>query len=160
MNRAALAAAAALATISAPAGAGHRAACTNPGRHCLAQIVTDDTGKDVVAGTGSCVPTNAAGYEPVDLQQAYGIDPTLNPGATIAVIDAFGYPTLESDLANYRACFGLPPCTSASGCLTIINQSGQTSPLPAAGSSNDAQGWQAEAALDLDMASPRARTAS
>jgi uncharacterized protein (TIGR03382 family) len=156
VNRAALAAAAALVTVTASAGAGHRPACTNPGRHCLAQILTDDSGKDVVAGTGSCPtppPNGENGYTPSDLQQAYGIDPTLNPGATIAVIDAFGYPTLEADLTNYRACFGLPPCTSASGCLTILNQNGQTTPLPAAGSSNDAQGWQAEAALDLDMAS-------
>ncbi len=87
------------------------------------------------------------------LQTAYAIDPTLTSGATIAVVDAFGYPTLEADLAVYRMTFGLPACTSASGCLTIINQNGLTSPLPAENMTDNGQGWEAEAALDLDMAS-------
>src|SRR5262249_2702223 len=43
---------------------------------------------------------------------------------------------------------GLPACTSASGCLKIVNQMGQTSPLPAANT-----GWAQETALDVDMAS-------
>jgi subtilase family serine protease len=45
----------------------------------------------------------------------------------------------------------LPACTTASGCLTIVNQSGATSPLPSAPPSND--DWTVETALDLDMAS-------
>src|SRR5437868_4008026 len=71
--------------------------------------------------------------------------------ATIAIVDAFGYPNAESDLASYRSQFGLPACTVASGCLKIVNQSGATSPLPPKPPAGD--DWTLESALDLDMAS-------
>src|SRR6516164_9513627 len=45
-------------------------------------------------------------------------------------VDAVGYSNAESDLAAYRSRYTLPPCTVASGCLTIVNQMGQPSPLP------------------------------
>ena len=55
----------------------------------------------------------------------------LDPGhRTIAVVDAFADANIESDLAVYRSHYGFSPCTTASGCLTILNQSGTTSPLP------------------------------
>jgi uncharacterized protein (TIGR03382 family) len=136
---------------SSPAAAEPRAACTGKHRHCHAWIQYDADGK---WHNGRVRPdVLPSGFGPTQLWAAYAIDPTVTPNATIAVIDAFGYPTLESDLAGYRSTFGLPPCTVASGCLTIINQTGQTSPLPAASSTQNGQSWQAEAALDLDMAS-------
>ncbi len=49
----------------------------------------------------------------------------------------------------YRAMFGLPACTSASGCLRIINVDGTASPLPTAAD----KGWNLETALDVDMVS-------
>ncbi|HEX3477947.1 MAG TPA: S53 family peptidase, partial [Kofleriaceae bacterium] len=60
-------------------------------------------------------------------------------------------PNAESDLAAYRTKYGLPACTKASGCLTIVNQNGAASPLPANAPAND--DWTVEAALDLDLAS-------
>ncbi|HEX9100718.1 MAG TPA: S53 family peptidase, partial [Polyangia bacterium] len=72
------------------------------------------------------------------------------PGATIAITDAFGYAAAESDLAQYRTKYNLPPCTVASGCLKIVDQTGGSNlpgPPPA---NND---WTVETALDLDMAS-------
>jgi subtilase family serine protease len=88
---------------------------------------------------------------PADLRSAYGI--TGSGTATIAIVDANGYTNAETDLATYRAQFGLPnlpPCTSTSdtGCFQKLNQDGQSSPLPA-----DDSSWSQEAALDLAMAS-------
>jgi subtilase family serine protease len=70
---------------------------------------------------------------------------------TIAIIDAYGYAALESDLAMYRATFGLSACSISNGCLRIVNQAGQASPLPAGPPADD--DWTIETALDVDMAS-------
>ena len=64
-------------------------------------------------------------------------------------MDAFSTPHLAADLAAYRARYYLPPCGVASGCLRIVNQRGQASPLPAA----DPQGWGVEETLDVSMVS-------
>jgi hypothetical protein len=102
-----------------------------------------------------------AGFGPADLQSAYGIDPNKLATTTpplVAITDAFGYPNLEADLALYRQTYGLPPCTTASGCLKIVNQQGQTTNLPALPPAND--DWTVETALDVDMVSaacPRCR---
>ena len=91
------------------------------------------------------------GYGPADLWSAYGVDPNNAKPATIAIVDAYGYSALESDLAVYRQAFGLPACTKANGCLKIVNQNGQTSPLPPDAPLSD--DWTAETALDVQMAS-------
>jgi subtilase family serine protease len=87
------------------------------------------------------------GYGPADLKSAYHLPDAAGTG-TIAIVDAFGYPTAEADLAAYRTQYGLPACTVASGCLTVLNQRGDTTPLP-----TPVAGWAVETALDLDMAS-------
>src|SRR5262249_13615876 len=89
------------------------------------------------------------GCGPADLASAYNLSGSGT--GTIAIVDAFGYPNAESDLASYRSQFGLPPCTKANGCLRIINQNGATSPLPPPPPPGD--DWTVETALDLDMAS-------
>jgi subtilase family serine protease len=91
--------------------------------------------------------TAPAGYGPADLKSAYHL-PDTGGTATIGIVDAYGYPSAEADLAAYRSQYGLPACTVASGCLTILNQRGDTSPLP-----TPQRGWAVETALDLDMAS-------
>ena len=45
---------------------------------------------------------------------------------TVAIVDAYGYPNAERDLGIYRAQWGLSSCTTANGCLRIINQTGGT----------------------------------
>src|ERR1700733_9009906 len=87
-----------------------------------------------------------AGLGPADLTSAYKLNPAITSTATMAIIAAFHYPNAESDLAIYRSTFGLPPCTVASGCLTIVNPTG-------AGPPPTDDDWNLEAALDLDMAS-------
>jgi subtilase family serine protease len=115
-------------------------------RRCLSQV-------RVERATGRIRPfATPAGYGALDLAAAYNLDTTRSPGATIAIVDAFGYPNAESDLAQYRAQFGLSPCTQDNGCLTIVNQDGATSPLPPAPAPGG-DDWTVETALDLDMAS-------
>jgi len=117
----------------------------NGGRlKCYALVRTTDTGKYKIFAAGG-------GLGADDLQSAYAIDPSLSPNVTIAIVDAYDYPNVESDLAQYRSAYGLPPCTKSNGCLKVVNQNGQTSPLPGTAPRND--DWTVEAALDLDMAS-------
>jgi subtilase family serine protease len=92
-----------------------------------------------------------SGYGPADLQSAYGLPTTAGPagsGPTVAIVDAQDNPNAESDLAVYRAQYGLPACTSANGCFRKVNQNGAPAPLPAANA-----GWGEEISLDLDMVS-------
>src|SRR6266496_1399909 len=90
------------------------------------------------------------GYSPEELQAAYLLPAptTAGAGQTVAVVDAFDAPYAESDLATYRAKYGLPACTTASGCFRKVNQSGRPHPLPPPD-----PGWAEEVALDLDMVS-------
>jgi hypothetical protein len=118
--------------------------CAGSSNRCHAHLRLTEQG-DVQA---LAVP---AGFGPADIRSAYGIDPATQTPATIAIVDAFGYPALESDLAVYRSQFGLPPCTIANGCLTVLNQVGQASPLPDPPPAND--DWTIETALDVQMAS-------
>jgi subtilase family serine protease len=97
--------------------------------------------------TGAVVDANGP-YGPADIQSAYNLpSSTKGKGQTVALIDAYGYPTAESDLAMYRSTYGLPACTSASGCLKIINQKGGTPNYPPNGN------WDAEQAVDMAMVS-------
>jgi subtilase family serine protease len=92
-----------------------------------------------------------AGFTPSDLASAYNLDTTLEPNVTIGIAAAYGYANAESDLAAYRSQFGLPACTVVSGCLTLVNQEGNASPLPGPPPQND--DWTLETAYGLDMAS-------
>ena len=88
------------------------------------------------------------GFSPSDLHSAYNLPGTGGAGLTVAVTIAFDNPKAESDLAAYRNYYGLPPCTSASGCFKKVNQYGETGNYPAGD-----EGWALETSLDLDMVS-------
>jgi hypothetical protein len=119
------------------------AVCADGPNRCMAHVQTDAQGF-VVAHAAP------AGFAPGDLRAAYDV-PDAQGAPTVAIVDAYGYPNLEADLATYRSTFGLPACTTANGCLKIINQRGQASPLPVqSATTND---WTVEIALDVDMAS-------
>jgi Bacterial Ig-like domain (group 3) len=93
------------------------------------------------------------GYGPASLQSAYNLASAAadgGGGATVAVVDAYDDPDAGSDLAAYRSAWGLPACTTSSGCFQKLNQDGQTSPLPDAAGST---GWDLEESLDIDMIS-------
>ncbi|MHB8244191.1 MAG: S53 family peptidase [Acidimicrobiales bacterium] len=92
--------------------------------------------------------TTAAGYGPANLRAAYNLpSTTAGSGQTVAIVDAYNDPSAASDVATYRSYFGIPACTTSTGCLRIVNQSGGTK-LPR----NNA-GWSQEISLDLDMVS-------
>jgi len=118
--------------------------CTTGHWQCKAHVVVDEHNRVKPAATPS-------GLGPADLASAYKLNASITSTATIAIVDAFNYPNAESDLAKYRAQFGLPACTKANGCLRVLNQNGATSPLPKNSPAGD--DWTVEAALDLDMAS-------
>jgi hypothetical protein len=112
----------------------------------------------------SAVPRTSAGYGPSEFHTAYQLPCTPNgpvasvcaaPSSfgpeTIAIVDAGSYGasgTLESALQTYDNNYGLPACTAANGCLSVVNQSGASSPLPA----NVSSGWSDEIAMDVESA--------
>ena len=113
---------------------------------CNAILRTDVIGKsaNAMAITPDATPS---GYGPSDLLSAYKLPSNGGAGATVAIVDAYNDPNAASDLATYRSQYGLPACTTASGCLRIVNQTGGSS-LPSSDS-----GWAGEESLDLDMVS-------
>src|SRR5262249_22142612 len=91
------------------------------------------------------------GYGPADLQSAYRLpSQTGGAGKTVAIVDAYDYPSAEADLAVYRKTYGLPPCTTANGCFRKLDQRGGTK-FPKPAPKND--DWTGEIALDIDMVS-------
>jgi len=122
-------------------------ACAEPSdphrMRCQAQVVARKTGSNVRAATTG-VP---AGYGPAAFRSAYHLPRSGGAGRTVAVVAAYGYPTLATDLAKYRKATGLPACTVASGCLTIVGQDGGTPPAKVD------EGWALEQALDVQAVS-------
>ncbi|GAB3568379.1 peptidase S8 [Arthrobacter alkaliphilus] len=118
---------------------------------CFALKYVDDSAPAKASKGGQTQPASstppAAGKTPADIQSAYNITGLASGGRTVAVVDAYGYPNLESDLGVYRAQFGLPACTVSNGCLSIKDQNGGNK-LPAFNS-----GWADETALDVDAVS-------
>jgi hypothetical protein len=100
------------------------------------------------AGAGSAAPEPDT---PAWLQQAYDLtylSQTGGTGDTVAVVDVGDDPTAEADLAVFRSTYGLPACSSASGCFEKVNQTGGASSLPAPDPA-----WEPEESLDLDAVS-------
>jgi subtilase family serine protease len=96
----------------------------------------------------STVGLPGKGYGPADIASAYQLDTTAGAGQTIGIVDAYDNPKVESDLAAYRAAWGLPPCTTADGCFRKVNQRGGMASLPY----RDA-GWGVEISLDVQAVS-------
>ena len=159
--------------VATPAGAelGHRApgfgfarirrACQAPAPghvSCFALVRTPASSAEAAApgvtrfslrdGAGTAGP--AGGLTPAQLAGAYGYDPSAAPPSqqTIAVIDAFDDPNIESDLGAFDSQYGLAQCTEANGCFKKVGQTGKTSVLPAP----DKTGWSVEISLDVEMA--------
>jgi subtilase family serine protease len=94
---------------------------------------------------GNAQPS-VVGLTPSQVRHAYGFDLVPNQGAgqTIAVIEAFGSPQIEKDLAVFNQTFNLPDCTVSNGCLRILTTS--TKNL------NTNQLWALETSLDVEWA--------
>ncbi len=142
----------------------HAAVCPGPAApgtaRCHSRIVTDKEGNIRVfpAPNTTSGPT---GYYPNNLQSAYQLSASTSQcsaatasspngatfGPTIAIVDAYGYPSAEQDAGVYRSTFGLPPCTTANGCFRKYDQDGGTN-YPRRDT-----GWAQEQALDIQMVS-------
>jgi subtilase family serine protease len=101
------------------------------------------------------VPNATASHDglgPTDLRKAYSLASAAvnnGRGQTVALVDAYDDPTIESDLNTYRAYYGIPPCTTANGCFKKVNQDGEQGNYPAIAN----PGWEPEIALDVEMVS-------
>jgi subtilase family serine protease len=89
-------------------------------------------------------------YQPAQIQNAYNITPLLNRGTngagrTIVIVDAFGSPTIASDLQTFDATMGLPNPS-----FTQIEPAGSPPPFDL----NDANqfSWAVETTLDVEWA--------
>jgi len=91
-------------------------------------------------------PTTPSGYTPQQMRHAYGVDQIANQGAgqIIGIVDGYDYPGLESDLGVFTTQFGLPACTKANGCLTVVYSTGVKPPASAV--------WAGETSLDVQWA--------
>ncbi len=93
-----------------------------------------------------------SGYGPADLRAAYKLAKyaaTRGGTQTVALVDAYDDPTIESDLNVYRAYYGLSPCTTANGCFKKVNQDGVQGNYPPVANPS----WEPEIALDVEMVS-------
>ncbi len=85
----------------------------------------------------------SAGISPAVIKSIYNL-PSGNIGiGTIAIIDAYDNPNIESDLAVFDKQFSLPVCTSQNGCFTKVKMSSKIKA--------DA-GWATEESLDVEWA--------
>jgi hypothetical protein len=100
---------------------------------------TEATGPDATIGP-------AGGLTPFDLASAYGFNSAAPAtGQTVAIVDAFNDPKINSDLQVYDARYGLKKCSTSNGCLRVVNQRGGSA-LPA----DDTSGWSGEETLDVE----------
>src|SRR5438552_5928724 len=88
------------------------------------------------------------GLSPAQVKGAYhfSTSATAGGGKTIAIVDAYDDPTAENDLNIFSSQYGLPPCTTANGCFSKVNQTGGTRYPRADG------GWALEISLDIQWA--------
>jgi subtilase family serine protease len=92
-----------------------------------------------IAVSSGPLPLNTpSGYTPAQFRAAYGFNrvPNYGQGTTIALVDAFDDPNIESDLAFYANYFHLTPCNFQKVKLGTIQ----------------GQGWDLEEALDVEQA--------
>jgi subtilase family serine protease len=118
-----------------PASAGHRVLSAHP-------FAAPPTTADCEASLG------VACYSPNQLRKAYGLDdlPRDGAGTTIAIVDAFGSPTVEADLRAFDQAFGLPDPPS----VRTITPAGDVPPFNPADPTM--AGWALETSLDVQYA--------
>jgi len=127
----------------------HACALVPAGQARCAALVAQLTGSNQALAVSPDANSTggSAPYGPANLHSAYNLPTTASGTPTVGIVDAFNDPNAAKDLATYRSKFGLPACTTSTGCLRIVNQTGGTS-LP-----RNNSGWALEESLDLDMVS-------
>ena len=96
---------------------------------------------------------NVCYYYPSDINTAYTTSFISNgkggAGITVAIVDAYFNSQTEADLANFNSTFGLPACTIASNCLTIVGQTCGPPPAQPSPITSLIEGWYQEEDLDV-----------
>ncbi|MGZ4463376.1 MAG: S53 family peptidase [Gaiellaceae bacterium] len=88
-------------------------------------------------------------YQPAQVQKAYDLAPLFNKGITgkgqtIVIVDAFGSPTIQSDLQTFDQTFGLTDPPS----FKVFQPAGAVPPFDPTNS--DMVGWAEETTLDVE----------
>jgi subtilase family serine protease len=138
--------------------AGSERACAvnlTPGVMSCMVLIRDGIKQRTESAIGHDSAPVGDGYGPSSLQSAYNLTSASasgGAGESVAVVDAYNDPNAVSDVATYRSAWGLPACnsTTGAGCLSVVNQHGAASPLPA---NSGTTGWATEESLDVDMVS-------
>lgn len=102
-------------------------------------------------GGSTCTTTlpaaNGVSFTPAEIRQAYGYSSTYTgAGETIAIIDAYGSPTITSDLACFDQTFSLPAPS-----LNVVAPFGKV---------HSNSGWGLETSLDVEWAHAMAPAAN
>lgn len=131
--------------ITAPCGSG------GPGHaSCLVQMFHPGRGlaDNTPAARFDTSPQTSTptGLSPTQILGAYGFPKGGGAGETIAIVDAYGDPTIASNLSTFSTHYGLPACTTSSGCFTKVSQTGGTAPT------KKTAGWDLETSLDVEWA--------
>jgi subtilase family serine protease len=115
----------------------------------IREIVSRETkgARSFIFGAGRDASTfgPAGGLTPGDLGSAYGLNTKGGQGQTVAIVDAYNDPNLNADLQTFDGQYHLAACSTANGCLRIVNENGGTT-LPA----TDTSGWSVEESLDVE----------
>ncbi|MHB1986428.1 MAG: S53 family peptidase [Acidimicrobiales bacterium] len=117
--------------------------------HPIAVQATQSTSATSLSPAACIASYGLACYGPQILHTAYQVPWTINgqlagTGEQIAIVDAFGSPTVASDLATFDAAFGLPAPD-----LHIYYPDGQPTYNPLSGNET---GWAEETSLDVQTA--------
>lgn len=115
-----------------------------------ASVSLTPQGRPGGGGGGGVTNPNPVGYQPSQIQSAYGFNQITfsngtikgdGSGQTIAIVDAYNDPNIQKDLKTFDSEWSLP-----AGNVTVVNQTGG-SKLPKSNS-----GWSLEISLDVEWA--------
>ncbi len=100
---------------------------------------------------GKAASSGPTGLSPAQVRKAYGIDQASfgtvagdGTGSTIAIVDAYNDPNIQSDLQTFDAQYGLSDPQ-----LTVINQNGGST-LPSEDPNGRGNSWAGEISLDVE----------
>lgn len=93
-----------------------------------------------LSGTANC------GYTPKTLRSAYKLSATAGAGQTVAIIDAYNSPTIQTDVNTYSRLMGEPQLASGQYTDESVSKSAFTDQAACGYPS----GWQGEQTLDVE----------
>ena len=119
------------------------------------------SGNAIANGLTLDAPAGTNPYTPAQIRSGYGINQLSldGTGQTIAIVDAYNDPDINLSLDTFDTQFGLTAngptlfqqYGPAASFLTVLNQSGQSTSLPATDPAGaGADNWEVEEALDVE----------